>query len=160
MICNQALGCGQKYDTVYNSVQALCDDNKLGDMLWSFAVLKVLNQAVADKINEGVSAFAATDMTLDAINTAKFTIEALVREIPGIAKLPRMRDVEIKYEGDLIPAKVSSIQAQVNVSISSAWKGAALAKNLIKSFFCEDTWGGHAPRQHVAHSRMTFNVTC
>jgi hypothetical protein len=132
------LACAKKYHTVEDALQILAEESELGGALWNFATLKIINVRVGTTISALVELFAAKAMSVESVNMAKFSICVAAEAIPGVSKLPARRDIVIPFQGDELPGRVGSIQAQVNACIAAAYKGAGVAQGKLPKLFCED----------------------
>jgi hypothetical protein len=136
---SKVIACDKKYGAVEDHIQNLCLESKIGDAIWGFASVKLVDAKVAKVINAAVAEFSKLPMNTTTLHNARFAIAALASAVHDVAKLPARRDIEVPFQGDTVLGFASSIQAQVNVCLTACWKGAAVSQSLLTGFFSEDS---------------------
>ena len=149
---DKVLDSNMKYTTVEAALTTLVAQSSIGQTLWAFACLDITADKVEAVVREGVDKFQKGVMSFETLNEAKFKISNACEQVVGFARLPMKRDVNIKFKGELLPARVTSNQAYVNNSLAAASKYAGAKAGDIPGFFSEDricplilggaAWGG------------------
>jgi hypothetical protein len=151
------------WSVVERSLSFVVQDSITGKALFGSAFAKLLRGKATTAINKKVQELLAgpiTQAALDA-NRAQFLAEMLVMGRDAMEAQP-VRDIEVRYRGALIVAKVSTAYDEYSLIVNATVRGAAVECGILAPLFCENDLvppsAAGAPKLQVEKSVVDTNA--